>query len=1321
MELNEKELAASADPVKPEEKGARTTENQESESRKCCISTEKIILIGIIAAILAIILVLVLCLTLIKKEKKKEVIEEETLYKENKEKYIVGTYNSQKGIPLKLFNPSSLGLNNQGYSIEDISTNNTRRLKQVAVYDGVLIPEETGKIQIKISFNTPLTSLDFMFEGCADLVKVNLTNLNSPSITSMIYTFTDCISLETVDLTSFPSAHIKKMDFLFSGCINLVSIKGFETLDTSSLEKTAGMFLDCQNLISVNLSSLYLDNITESNGMFINNPSLELLDLGNVTDVNGLFSSTEFFKVTIISSSMYVNTTCLKGIFSIINRAANQRLNCSVRNWTDFIMKHLDPEYIYQFLPENFTQIIKQYENYYLGKNLYDELIKIKYLDCNSFNNTFLYFNHSECEKYKRLYIDFLNENEKCIECDDEEGRSLYCKKCSKGYYLPKSNDYIPTRCKRCDEGCLECIADDESGKSICLKCKENNYDVTNYEFDSEYDNQTEYKLYNGKCIKKCEIGINEKCQSCKEENGKYDECLTCNEGYYYDINYDKGICRKIEIENCIQAIKEYNTVKCVKCIDGYLAHNGQCEKGCELGEDGNSCASCNLTYEFRESCASCHPGYYLLPNGPITLCSNCYEDSLGKNNCTECEYISGEIKCTSCDSNSFLSDGKCIISCTENCLNCSYENEKWLCAQCKDKYFLNKTGEGKICQECPDECKNCLRKDMCTECLEEYKLINGYCEKYCTIGTNSQCMSCDFDEKNKCKDCNSGYYLPTSNSMDRSFCYNCGEHCLSCYGERDYPRCTQCIDGFYVSNSGICNSCGSPRIKKCHQGNGYDIIVDECYSDYILFKNNCIEKCNTSNYLSKCSVCNEESDKLYQCKTCKEGYYLPTNLDNIYCYNCPNNCKSCEGSNDAPICTSCYDDYILSGGKCLKNCNTGNNELCKNCNTEQGKIDKCQDCNDGYYLSNNNDQTQCSLCPNNCQKCNGIDNYNVNCTECDTGYYLAQNEVNQYSYYYNPIFFYTCLPCNMTGCRQYKTNSNTCICIDCISSETERIKNGDMDNEYKSCYGRCEIGELDKCKTCGNNIGECGECNEGYFLNSEGKCIIDFHLIAKYKTTTKNEFVTLIYYYILNMTINGTVINNPQYYYTFPLPGEHLIYIKFSIDVYFPHLFEDIKHLTYIKFLPKAKELYISLMNDFFSGCINLEYADISNLNLKNNGCFMNFFKNNKKLKEVIFPSEPFSNIYWFYRMFYGCESLTSIDLSNIHNTNGEYYYEMFYGCKKLKSINLGGFNRRYYGSNNYDMFINVPKDAKIIIHENFYNSISGQLNGFKNITIKN
>ena len=1328
MNPNGNESCDIANKSKHNEKNIIATETAESKPKRCCISPKNIILLSIMISVFILILTIALSLTLIKKKKKIEVIEEETkiIPQDPNEKYIIGTYYSQKDVPLKLFNPVRIGLEDQNYFIEDVSINRTRRLYQQKHDDGVIIPEETGEIQIKIIFDNPLTSLDFMFEGCSSLVKISLSYLNSPYITSMIYTFTGCTSLETVDFTSFSSSKIEKMDFLFSGCINLVNIKGFEDLNTTNLQKTAGMFLECKSLISVNLSSFQLDNISETNGMFIDNPSLELVDIGNTSEINGLFSSVENFNIKIITSSIAVSTNGLSGIFSIISREASKFLNCSLRSWTDFLMRYTNFDLLNKLIPENFKEIINHNEGYYLGKNLYNELMKVKYIDCNTIINHTYYFssifdysitlNYSECERYKRLFIDFLNEHEKCNECEEEEGKRMYCKSCSKGYYLPKGIDYTLTRCKRCDEGCVECISDGETDKSICLKCEDNN----NIEYELNNGNKSEYKLYNGKCYKKCEIGENEKCRNCNEQNGKYNECLTCNDGYYFDINYDKGKCRKIEDEKCLQAVKEYNSINCVKCIEGYIAHDGQCEKACELGENGTTCASCHPNYELKDSCSSCHPGYYLLHVENKTICSNCNEDSLEKN-CTECDYISEEIICTSCNSFTFLADGKCINSCTENCLNCSFENEneKLLCNQCRDKYFLKEIGDGRICEKCPENCTSCINENNCTGCLEEYKLIDGICEKYCNIGSDSLCVSCDFDEKNKCQECNPGYYIPNNISIYNSTCNYCDQHCLSCYGKENYPICTQCEEGFYISNYSSCNYCGSDRIKHCHQENIYNITIDECYPDYILFNNSCIDKCNSSNYFSKCIECNEDPDKLHECKKCKEGYYLPDNLYNIYCEYCPENCKSCEGSDYNPICTECYGNYILSGGKCLNYCDIGNDELCKNCSDVPGKIDRCGECNDGYYLANNNNQRQCTKCPNNCQKCIGVNNI-VECIECDTGYYLAQTEINAFYNIYNPIFYHECLKCNITGCRQYKQNSNICICIQCNSTETERIRNGDNNEEYLSCYGKCVIGPLDKCKTCGNSIGECGECNDGYILDSNKKCIPDFHFVAKYKTTYRNEYVNLISSIkISNMTINGTVINNPKYYYRFSLPGEHLVYMKFAGYQSFMYLFEGITHIIYIKFLPKANELSVGLMNDCFTGCINLEFADLSNLNLTNNACFMNLFMNDKKLKEVIFPRESISYVYWYYRMFYKCESLTSIDLSNFHNSNGEYYFEMFYGCKKLKYINLEGFNRYYSGINKSNIFYDVPKDSKIIIHRNFYKSISYQLTLFTNKTI--
>ena len=79
-----------------------------------------------------------------------------------------------------------------------------------------------------------------------------------------------------------------------------------------------------------------------------------------------------------------------------------------------------------------------------------------------------------------------------------------------------------------------------------------------------------------------------------------------------------------------------------------------------------------------------------------------------------------------------------------------------------------------------------------------------------------------------------------------------------------------------------------------------------------------------------------------------------------------------------------------------------------------------------------------------------------------------------------------------------YEPNSNKCICKSCIAElSPKRDKSW---NEIISCYDGCDLGELEKCKSCVQS-GKCGDCNEDYVLIN-GKCIGDYHLFAKYKTT---------------------------------------------------------------------------------------------------------------------------------------------------------------------------------------------------------------------------
>ena len=606
-------------------------------------------------------------------------------------------------------------------------------------------------------------------------------------------------------------------------------------------------------------------------------------------------------------------------------------------------------------------------------------------------------------------------------------------------------------------------------------------------------------------------------------------------------------------------------------------------------------------------------------------------------------------------------------------------------CESCNLGYYLpSNLNDKSRCTPCDIlhclKCEGTLEEKICTECEYGYKLQDQQCIKACVLGWDSFCKTCNYEKESICGSCYEGYYLPENDNEKTS-----------------------------------CKYCGSYLIKKCHEENN-QIIVDECfYNDYTVLRNKCVPKCKNiyQNKYSYCKTCNNDPEKIDECKECIQGYYLPINENNQYCYPCPNECKSCKATFSNVVCSECLDNYILYEGRCIKNCNAKSyGNYCKTCNTEPGKNDRCLTCNIGYYLPDYTydyiyNNKKCTKCPDLCTECELSDiSRKVNCTKCAVGSFLSKiNEKENKN-------LYTCFECTIPGCnkceRDISLNQN--VCTECEEGATPYK----FESKNISCYSTCSIGENELCKSCEKNSNECGECNEDY-VKYNNKCVLDYHIEAKYKTTIENENVQLINYQIIEkMKIDGQNVINPSNDYTFSKPGEHIVLIKFTSDIDFQHLFTDITKITSIIFLDISFDIYIYYMNDCFKGCINLEYVDMSNLDLRNNRCFMNFFKGDKKLKEVKFPSITFSNIYWYYRMFYECESLTSIDMSRIDNYSGQYFYEMFFGCINLKVIKLNKFNKRYNGYEKYRMFVNVPKDADISIHKNFYEVVEDQLEGF-------
>ena len=62
-----------------------------------------------------------------------------------------------------------------------------------------------------------------MFDGCTQLISLNLSNFNTQKVANIDYMFRGCESLKTLDISTFNTNRIKNMSNLFVNCSSLES------------------------------------------------------------------------------------------------------------------------------------------------------------------------------------------------------------------------------------------------------------------------------------------------------------------------------------------------------------------------------------------------------------------------------------------------------------------------------------------------------------------------------------------------------------------------------------------------------------------------------------------------------------------------------------------------------------------------------------------------------------------------------------------------------------------------------------------------------------------------------------------------------------------------------------------------------------------------------------------------------------------------------------------------------------------------------------------------------------------------------------------
>ena len=154
---------------------------------------------------------------------------------------------------------------------------------------------------------------------------------NTDSVTNMRGMFLFCQDLTGLDVSSFNTENVTDMSRMFEGCWSLTNLD-LSNFNTENVTDMSGMFWDCNKVTELDVTSFNTENVTNMSNMFSVCLSLTSLDLSNfntsnVTDMNNMFD--ECYALTSLNLSNF-NTEKVKYIGYMFHFCTNMtNLNLS--------------------------------------------------------------------------------------------------------------------------------------------------------------------------------------------------------------------------------------------------------------------------------------------------------------------------------------------------------------------------------------------------------------------------------------------------------------------------------------------------------------------------------------------------------------------------------------------------------------------------------------------------------------------------------------------------------------------------------------------------------------------------------------------------------------------------------------------------------------------------------------------------------------------------------------------------------------------------------------------------------------------------------
>ena len=167
-----------------------------------------------------------------------------------------------------------------------------------------------------------VTDMSYMFESCAKLTSLDVTNFNTGNVTDMSHMFSGCKSLTSLDVIHFNTAKVTYMNEMFFDCKSLTSLD-VTHFNTANVTDMYGTFYGCTALTSLDVRNFNTTKVTDMSYMFAHCKALTSLYLtnfntANVTNMRYMFYNCSSL-TTIYASSKFVTTLVSNSIRMFYN------------------------------------------------------------------------------------------------------------------------------------------------------------------------------------------------------------------------------------------------------------------------------------------------------------------------------------------------------------------------------------------------------------------------------------------------------------------------------------------------------------------------------------------------------------------------------------------------------------------------------------------------------------------------------------------------------------------------------------------------------------------------------------------------------------------------------------------------------------------------------------------------------------------------------------------------------------------------------------------------------------------------------------------